>query len=428
MAVTYGFYNSLAGDRKYDALQVSRIFEGIITEGVFATVGQNLAISANPGTMTINVGTGRAWLNNTWTLNDSNLVLTVQASEAVLHRIDAVVLESNSDIGTRANSIKIIKGTPAGSPVAPTMANTATLKQFRLANIAVAPGVTQIVAGNITNFIGTASTPYITNAVSNINVASMFGQLESNFQAWFDNLVDQLDGVQVTNLQNQINVLSATNNFGWLPVTDTWTFNTAAVANIPSDGTLKYQKWMRVRLKQGGAFKYFVVNAVSATTLGLYGGADYSLANSTITDISYSYEDKPFGFPDEFSFALSLVNFTIGNATVVSRVGASAQGRITGFVSLAFGTTSSISGAIQLNLPLPTSSLYPLHGGTYQIGVVKVRDVGAAYYSGQILNSGALMIETASGTYVGETAITATVPMTWVSGDGLSILFDYQSS
>ena len=35
MAVTYGFYNSSNGDRKYNALQFSRLFEGIIRDGGF---------------------------------------------------------------------------------------------------------------------------------------------------------------------------------------------------------------------------------------------------------------------------------------------------------------------------------------------------------------------------------------------------------
>ena len=30
MAVTYGFYNSLNGDRKYDAKQFSSVFDGLL--------------------------------------------------------------------------------------------------------------------------------------------------------------------------------------------------------------------------------------------------------------------------------------------------------------------------------------------------------------------------------------------------------------
>ena len=34
MSVTYGFYNSLNGDRRYDANQMSAIFDGLIIDGV----------------------------------------------------------------------------------------------------------------------------------------------------------------------------------------------------------------------------------------------------------------------------------------------------------------------------------------------------------------------------------------------------------
>lgn len=38
MAFTFGFYNSLNGDRKYNAEQVSSIFDGLISDGVYDTM------------------------------------------------------------------------------------------------------------------------------------------------------------------------------------------------------------------------------------------------------------------------------------------------------------------------------------------------------------------------------------------------------
>ena len=39
MSVTYGFYNSIKGDRKYNALEMSSIFDGIIVDGVYMSIG-----------------------------------------------------------------------------------------------------------------------------------------------------------------------------------------------------------------------------------------------------------------------------------------------------------------------------------------------------------------------------------------------------
>ena len=39
MSVTSGFFNSLNGDRRYNAEQMSSIFDGIINDGIFANIG-----------------------------------------------------------------------------------------------------------------------------------------------------------------------------------------------------------------------------------------------------------------------------------------------------------------------------------------------------------------------------------------------------
>lgn len=39
MAVTYGFFNSVNGDRKYNADQMSSYFDGLVTDGVYEKIG-----------------------------------------------------------------------------------------------------------------------------------------------------------------------------------------------------------------------------------------------------------------------------------------------------------------------------------------------------------------------------------------------------
>lgn len=161
MAVTYGFYDSVAGDRAYNALQLSSIFDGIISDGVFEEVGEGLLITAGTG-MQIVVRDGRAWFNHTWTLNDGDINLAVAAADIVLPRIDTVVLEVDESDAVRANSIKIITGTPVNPAVEPTLINTAEVHQYPLAHIYVGIGVTSILSGNLTNLIGTGVCPFVT--------------------------------------------------------------------------------------------------------------------------------------------------------------------------------------------------------------------------------------------------------------------------
>lgn len=160
MTVKFGFYNSVAGDRVYDALDVSSMFNGILTDGVFKLIGDKFQVVQNAG-MNIFVKTGKAWFNNTWTLNDSDLSLTVSNSDLILPRIDSVVLEVNAALATRTNVIKMVNGTPNAIPVPPTLTNTAELHQYPLAYIYVAAGVSAIINVDITQVVGTIACPFI---------------------------------------------------------------------------------------------------------------------------------------------------------------------------------------------------------------------------------------------------------------------------
>lgn len=185
MSVTYGFYNSVNGDRKYDATQISSIFDGIVTDGVFMSIGTSLRVKAASG-MTVNVGIGRAWFNHTWTYNDALLPLTLDASDVLNSRIDSVILEINSGESVRANSIKILKGIPASSPKEPSLTSSVTLHQYRLANIFVKAGVSSINQSNITDLIGSSSTPYITGILKTVNTEELMAQWKSDWAVYIE--------------------------------------------------------------------------------------------------------------------------------------------------------------------------------------------------------------------------------------------------
>lgn len=206
MAVTYGFYNSLNKDRVYNAEQMSAIFDGIITDGVFSAIGDGLMPIAGTG-MQVIVKTGKCWFNSTWTLNDALLPLDIETADVSLTRIDAIVVEINSAMNTRANSIKIIKGTPSATPAKPTLSNTATLHQYALGYVTVAVGVTSINAGNIEVNVGKTGCPFITSVLQQTSITDLFNQWESEFLTWFNNVQAQLSGDVAVNLQNQIDAI-----------------------------------------------------------------------------------------------------------------------------------------------------------------------------------------------------------------------------
>lgn len=93
---------------------------------------------------------------------------------------------------------------------------------------------------------------------------------------------------------------------GWVSAAETWTYasadNPTYTFTVAADVTSKYSLGMRVRLSQTtGGTKYGIITklAYSApnTTVTIYMGTDYSLANETISNPYYSIVKAPYGFP-----------------------------------------------------------------------------------------------------------------------------------
>lgn len=217
MSVSSGFFNSLNGDRKYNAAQMSAIFDGLIIDGVFASIGTAFAVKAAGG-LTVNVGVGKAWFDHTWTVNDSILPMTAPEAEVLLDRIDAVVLEVNGMESVRDNSIKFVKGNPSSAPSRPTLTNEGNVHQYPLCYIYRKYGTAVINQADITPMVGTESTPFVTGILQTISLDELLGkwqdeldrftdarskevddwiaQEESDFTAWFNKMKADLQQEQ----------------------------------------------------------------------------------------------------------------------------------------------------------------------------------------------------------------------------------------
>ena len=141
MAVTYGFFNSVNGDRKYNADQMSEYFRGIVSQGVFQHLDSGMAVSAGTG-LSVSVAAGRAIIQNRWVQNSAALNLTISDASETYGRKDAVVIRL--DKSSRAISIAVKTGTPAASPVAPSMTRNATTYEMALAYVNVAAGASSV--------------------------------------------------------------------------------------------------------------------------------------------------------------------------------------------------------------------------------------------------------------------------------------------
>lgn len=203
MTIKSGFFNSSGGDRKYDALDISSLFDGVITDGVFETLGNIFAVTPGTG-MQVVVDTGKAWFNHTWTVNDAKYPLSVDPADVTLDRIDAVVLEVNNSDAVRNNDIKIVKGTPASTPAKPTLTRSDEINQYALAYVTITHGASDIKAYNIEMMVGREDCPFVTGLIETVPIDALFAQWESEFDEWFQNVKTTLEGDVAANLQRQI--------------------------------------------------------------------------------------------------------------------------------------------------------------------------------------------------------------------------------
>lgn len=196
MSFASGFFNSVDHDRLYDATDISRLFDGLIRDGIFASIGDCLVVKQS-NQMNVTVGTGRAWFNHTWSYNDALYPVTIPPSEILMDRIDAVVLEINSVESVRANSIKLIKGAPSSTPTKPALTNTKEVHQYPLAYVTVGKEVTSIRQADIENCVGTSACPFVTGILEVISIEQLIPQWKdilnrfieentANFNTWMN--------------------------------------------------------------------------------------------------------------------------------------------------------------------------------------------------------------------------------------------------
>ena len=204
MALSFGFFNSLDGDRTYDADQMSEYFDGLVSNGVYESVGGALQVKAvSGGGMTVQIMPGRGIINCKWINNNSALILEVTAAHAVLNRWTAVVMKL--DVVNRLMTITTKDGTPATTPVKPSMDNTASVVELCLAYIYVGAGVTSITQANITDMRGTNLCGYVTGLIEQVDTSELFLQWQTAFDNYYTKMTTEFDDWFST-LTSQLNV------------------------------------------------------------------------------------------------------------------------------------------------------------------------------------------------------------------------------
>lgn len=207
MSLSSGFFNSKDHDRVYNADQFSRIFDGIINDGVYSAVGDRFKVSPMDG-LNLSVGSGRAWFDGTWTYNDSDIVLTLDEPHQILNRYDVIVLQIDKTDAVRNNTIVVIKGQDATNPIKPTLVKSENFKQYPLAYVFVGAKVTTIATASIQIVVGTNECPYVTGPLQLVSASDLYRNWEAEFNTWYEGLKNIISEDEAYRLQNEIDSVS----------------------------------------------------------------------------------------------------------------------------------------------------------------------------------------------------------------------------
>ena len=183
----YGFLDAINGDRKYNSKDFSDYFDGIISDGVYASVGKAFNVSADGTGLFVNVDTGRANILNRYVLNTSILQLDISAPDTSNYRYDAIIVRISLD--DRTGSIEVLTGTPSTDPQKPTPSNTETKKAYVLAYVKVPPQATAIAPENVENNRGAENCPWVAGIVDTSNIIAQHEQSLTQTRLQIDELV-----------------------------------------------------------------------------------------------------------------------------------------------------------------------------------------------------------------------------------------------
>ena len=185
--ITYGFFDSVDGDRKYNADDISNFFLKLISDGVFATPADAMQVQEVSG-MTVKVSAGWGFIKCKWINNDSDLYLTLDEPDIVLDRKDRIVMRLNKD--TRLIEIAVKKGTPAEAAYTtpPELQRDESIWELSLAYINVEPdaknrGIRQMDIGDERPYEHLCG--WVTGRIQEIDTTNLFAQYDNAFWSFF---------------------------------------------------------------------------------------------------------------------------------------------------------------------------------------------------------------------------------------------------
>lgn len=197
MAQTSGFFNSqLDGDGNFDrvylAEQFADYFSTFIGNGVFPNIGSAFSLLGASG-MYVSVSSGRAFVNGFWYENSTSETLAIDIADGLLNRIDNIVIRF--DFSLRIARLAVIKGTPASTPVAPSIVRDSVHYDLKLGEVYVAANSSSVPQSTITDTRSNSTVcGWVTGVVQQVDTTTLFEQYKAAYEEWMAQMDEDEEG------------------------------------------------------------------------------------------------------------------------------------------------------------------------------------------------------------------------------------------
>nr|DAG17465.1 MAG TPA: Receptor Binding Protein [Caudoviricetes sp.] len=145
MAFSSGFFNSKGLDRTYTAEDFTSYLSSIICNGILDTYGQNFKLTAASSGLGVVLGTGKAWINGHYFINDSRYVIDLTSyQDESLPRYVGIAIYLDTTESVRSVSLRLFPGTPAENPSLPSIPQDENHVRLLMYAVRMNPGATRI--------------------------------------------------------------------------------------------------------------------------------------------------------------------------------------------------------------------------------------------------------------------------------------------
>lgn len=278
--VTYDSQGNPTYDRAVSSQPLRTIIRNLFTTGVMPNPSTNFQVNAGTDGMTVLVQPGFAVVDGGLCKEDGVRTLSVTAADAVYDRIDTVVLRWNENVDVRTADLYVLAGTPAETPIRPTLQRGSSIYEIGLADVFITHGLATITADKITDTRYESERCGIVSSVSEWDTTTIYQQIQSElakfksveevaFTNWFESIKDQFDEDVAGHLQNEIdkNAKDISDANGRLTQVQSQIVPTASIEN--GETASKAYNVGEYLVKNGTLYK--VINAIAegdALTVG----------------------------------------------------------------------------------------------------------------------------------------------------------------